>query len=32
MAGHTVVASANILYKLGRSDARAALTQVLGPP
>jgi hypothetical protein len=29
MSGHTVVASANILYKLGPHDAYAALTQVL---
>ena len=29
MSGHTVVASANILYKLGPDDARAALAQVL---
>ena len=29
MTGHTVVASANILYKLGPHDAYAALTQVL---
>jgi len=29
MTRHTVVASANILFKLGRHDARAALTQVL---
>ena len=29
MPGHTVVASANILYKLGGDDARTALTQVL---
>jgi hypothetical protein len=29
MTGHTVVASANILYTLGWRDARAALTQVL---
>lgn len=29
MSGQTVVASANILYKLARDQARAALTQVL---
>ena len=29
MPAHTVVATANVLYKLGREDARAALGQVL---